>query len=311
MNERHCPKCKATLYSADHFFCSSCGEQLDKELVSPGESVVRTMALDEGDEKKVSFNKHVLPALTRVAEIINLKEILFVSFLLVLIGMPTYIWLKNINYVIPVLQGNISQQDIISNYVISTDIKIKSQNFGADSIADYIPENVEIYVEGQDLQFFTNLFSQYDGGFKEIFKDVVPFSDSHFGAYSKKDNEGNYYWTLLVFPDGGQFENIKIDNSKYPWLKIGRADKAIIISMHDEIKSVQDAKEKITRSLSLDPDFVRFTSEIPKSGKLLIYSSKSKTKDYILGFLKKDIPKEGKDILTLYKNYNYINVVIK
>ena len=310
MTHRICPKCKTTLGSYDHFFCSNCGEELKGELINPGNSIVQSLTLESASEKKLNVEEHLIPVLKNVFHILNLKDVALVIILFLVVGVPSIVWIGNLNnYVAEVPKNTNKVETIREGSLIKIDSDFKSHVFGSDFVEEYVPYDVDAYIEVNDFQKFSELFYLFDPGYEEILTTLAPRVDSHFAAFLITTNN-EPVWTIILFP----FEELRdsdaeIDFSKYSWLEVDQIDKALILTTGDTIKSVRNARLKIDKNLSMNPNFVRNKSQIAKNGKVMVITFNDAGKNYFRDIPKNNLPEDYVKLIETYNKATLKNLV--
>lgn len=311
MNDRTCPKCNAKLGSYDNYFCSECGTELPLDQQRQGASIVQVLTLESSEEKHNDTKGFVLPVLKKVAHIVNLKELLFIGILVLVVGIPSFVWLSNLNSFVPEKPKNqVAQKPKMVSLLKVTD-NFDSYVFGSNFVYEYIPADVDIFIEANDFSEFIRLFSMYDSGYEELLTALASIVDSHFAAYLKSYN-GEYVWTLIVFPYGDiSNEESSAFFQKFWWLKFYIQDKALVISTKDVSEEVKAAKNKTIKNLELNPKFASVKNELARNGKILVVTLTDNGKNYIENLVNSDkkIPTEFKPVLEMYNKSTYKNIV--
>jgi hypothetical protein len=315
MAQRYCPNCQVRLGSYDHFFCTNCGVEIPKDDVQPGQSIIRVITVEEKEVKKLDIKEHFFPAISKAIHILNLREIVIILILSLVIGIPVYYWLSNFSsYIIkPAPTRDVPVPPQAKSLVVDLDEDFKEHIFGSNTVWEYIPYEVSIYVEGHDFEAAGKLYGTFDEGYKEVFEFLTPYVDSHFAAYYK-EYSGEGVWTIVVFP----YDNLIDDNeffsetlSNFDWLKTKRVDDALVISTLDVFHEVEESRTKVTKNLSLNPEFAKYKADIPKSGKILFITFDQKARNYLFALDKSTMPETMDDIIGKYLQSEFDNVVFK
>lgn len=311
MNQRFCPNCKVRLGSNDHYFCHVCGAELPEELVIPGENNVRVMDVPERKHVFPNYKEKIQAVTKDVVHILNVKEIVMVLILGGLVGIPVYLWLNNFTSYVstPIVDETVTPKLEVKAPVVELNEEYQEHIFGSNTITDYVPYDVDLYIEGHDFPKMSKIFEEYDPGYTPLFEKLVPVVDPHFGAFLTKVEE-EYVWTLILFP----YEDLLDQNFDYgdiSWINTQRIDESLIVSTKVTFDLVRDAKMKITKNLAINPVYDKFIKESPKSGSLQIIAFTQGGRLALQQLLSQDIPQEMREVVTKYLETKSDNVVFK
>jgi hypothetical protein len=315
MAQRYCPNCQTKLGSYDHYFCTNCGVELPKDKSQPGESIIRVITVEEKEDSSPDFKRHIWPAITKVFHILNIREILIILILSLVIGIPVYYWLSNFSSFIvkPAPTRQIPEPALVQSSVVTLNEDLKEHIFGSNLVWEYIPYEVDIYVEGHDFEAAGRLYGTFDEGYKDLFEYLTPYVDSHFAAFYK-EYDGQMVWTIIVFPFDALIED---ENSfdetlkTFNWLQTKRIKDSLVISTGDVFNDVEEAKNKVRKNLSLNPEFAKYKEDIPKSGKILFITFDQNARNYLFSLEKDDMPEGMQEVLEKYLVAEFDNVVFK
>ncbi|OGC70191.1 hypothetical protein A2415_00780 [candidate division WWE3 bacterium RIFOXYC1_FULL_39_7] len=313
---RICPNCKNKLGVFDYYFCSNCGETLSVDQLNTDASFKKVINFVPPKRKGAEFVNNLKPVFQQVSHVINLKLILAVLLALIAIGFPTYVLIekfqlgKGLN-----LKRDVSDSiDLTgigaSQNSLKLSLNLKSHVFGTDKIAEYIPYDIDLYVEGQDLHKLGELLSESDPYYTDLVNSLQKDFGVHFAIFAK-ETEGQINWGLVLIPLDSTGE-VNLDISEYSWLKAARVEGAYVISNNETmLLSVNEAKAKISRNLQMHPKYILSKNALPKSGQFYILALTPKGKEFV-SQLDKSIkaPDLFRNVVNSYSKSNLDDVVV-
>jgi len=266
---RICPTCNVTLGSYDNYFCSNCGSVLPQEIVvtSPNLRAKVFVPSYSVGKSKFSLDFIYLPSSRKLA------AFLFVicAFLLASFGfIKFYPKLREIafsknNSAKPNLDSDAGKQK-----ALDLNIQLKSSLFGSDRMAEYIPSDVALYLETDDLKQFIDLYVNDSGLNKDLINKIAPLLGDHF-AFFVTQSKGEYDWNFIFVPrDARELDKrLKDINEKY-W-NFGMVEgKLVMTSNRKVIEDVRLAKNKISLNMSLSSFYVKEKQNLLPRGQVLI-----------------------------------------
>jgi len=308
---RICPKCKAKLGGYDRFFCTSCGEPLSADLVNRDWVFSRianfATSSKEKNESKSKFNFNGV--VDRLKIFMNVKSIVAAVF--------SVLFIINVFYFVQYRLGKdlFNDQDVAnkitgapieySKNVVEVPLNWEIDTFGIDNIMEFVPFDSDIVIEGNDLTKFGAAYSEIDSAYKNLAMFIDGRTEQHF-VFFAKDINGEYAWSLIYFPLNSDF-NISEDLvTKYAWLKFWKNDPIALVTTQESILSeVSDAKGKTTKNFTQRPIYASTRVTSPKNGKLSIYLTNQKAKNYFLTL--KILSKLPKDLQMVVESVSKTN----
>ena len=308
---RICPKCKVKLGGYDRFFCTSCGEPLPTDLVNRDWIFSRianfATSSKEKSESKSKFNFNSV--VDRLKIFVNVKSIVAAIFsVFFTVGFSYFIQYK--------LDKNLfNGQDVAnkitgapveySKNVVEVPLNWEVNTFGIDSIMEFVPFDSDIVIEGNDLTKFGAAYSEIDPVYKNLATFINGRAEQHF-VFFAKDINGEYAWSLIYFPLKPDFSISGDLVTKYTWLKFWKNDPIALVTTQESILSeVSDTKGKTVKNFTQRPIYASTHATSPKNGKLFIYLTNQKAKDYFLTL--KTLQKLPKDLQMVVESVGKTN----
>jgi hypothetical protein len=291
---RHCPNCDAVLKSGDHFFCTSCGTELPSNLIVADKSFHRVSHLRVPapvTSERRSMRDILVSVLRKVRErkdsLIALGLIIFlvvfsISMVLILKArserttlsstFPTSV-ATSASKPVAVDSGPTASSGTISSGSAS-EILLKS-----DAIAQYIPADVDIYIETTNRARVKHLLSETDARYSLLLNSLDPFITAHSGVIIT-NIEGTPVTSVVLFLYAEDFDATTIDLAGYEWLQLHREGLALLLSTDpDVIPAMLAAKEGLAKNMVKSAQYVTFMhADTVSSGDTLFYSSSPTTK---------------------------------
>ena len=266
---RICPACNINLGSYDNYFCSNCGNKLPQEMVSTNPDLRAKVFVPSYlvVKKKFSLDFIYLPSFKKsVAFVFIICVFLFSSFSFIKFypRLRQLAFGKN-NLVKPKINSDMGKQA-----PLDLDLELKSSLFGSDRIAEYVPEEVILYLEADDLKKFIELYARDSGLGKDLINKIAPLLGDHF-AFFVTLNEGEYDWNFIFIPKDEQKLSIELKNTDEKYWNFGIVEgKLVMASNKRVIEDVRLAKNKISLNMSLSTSYVKEKQNLLPKGQVLI-----------------------------------------
>jgi len=314
---RVCPKCNIKLGSNDYYFCSTCGEPLPENLSKPNDSVKQIIEfrLDQKVHKELFAN--FKPVFQKVSETLNLKGMAAAFFIGIIIVGIFLIAMFYLDRSSP--DSNDGRSDdkatspaIIKKATVDLDNVFKTHLFGADKIIEYIPSDVEVYIEAHDLPSFLDFFKVINPDYDSFSDQLKELAGEHFSIFIT-EKEGEFNWTIVTLNKAVLLENAgeEVKLEELEWLTIEEFEDVRIISTTTEsVQNVKEAKQGTCKNLALNPAYVAAKQSLPKSGQVFVMTFSEKGKTFIKALNNFDLPEEIKVMVDSYTNTNKDFVVI-
>jgi hypothetical protein len=292
---RICPKCKAKLGGYDSFFCTACGESLPSDLIRR-DGVFSRVATFSASQKDNTATEEVT---SRIKQLVNLKSIVgTLIFVLLIIGgvyASKFILGKELfttKEETPALESSSSVS--YSKNVVEVPLAWDFNTFNVGGILSYVPFNASIVIEGNDLEKFSAAYVQVDPTYKDLAEFIKGKSDQQFVFFATEINN-QYFWSLIYLPARADYNMDGDLVLKYAELKFWKNDPiALITSQESTLSEVSDAKGGLAKNFTQTPLYSTTKAATPKNGKVLVYLSSQKAKDYFKDLQK--LPNLPKDI---------------
>lgn len=195
MSVRVCPKCKSPVGEHDHYFCSSCGEKLPKELARSPKSVkMRTYKNVPTEAKKLG---------SAVREIIKNRTVIYTLGLLIFIVIVMVSLLKTGIVELIVNKVSPNQEAVVTNLPsvvkktkpeIVVEKNFITGTFGKYHFATLAPSETYYYFEGFDVNALSDYLAN-DEDLEPLFsKSEILLEDVFAGFYIVEEvveNEDN------------------------------------------------------------------------------------------------------------------------
>ncbi|OGC57487.1 hypothetical protein A3H26_01320 [candidate division WWE3 bacterium RIFCSPLOWO2_12_FULL_36_10] len=266
---RICPTCNTILGSYDNYFCSNCGSTLPQEIaVSSPNLRARVYAPSYLTGKnKFSFDFIHFPSFKKsIAFVFVVCAFLAVSFGFI----KFYPALMKIVSSKDHLKKPSLDSDLGKQKALDLDIQLKSSTFGSDKIAEYIPENVVLYLETDDLKKLIEIYAGGSGLNKELINNVAPLLGDHFAFFVTKD-KGEFDWNFIFAPRDAQESNKRLKDINERYWNFGIVEgKLVMTSNKKVIEDVRLAKNKISLNMSLNSSYVKEKQKLLPKGQVLI-----------------------------------------
>src|SRR3989339_847536 len=193
---RICPNCNSRLLDYEYFFCTSCGNPLPDNLVLKNRNFRHVFDFTPEISKKGVTPSHFAEVLLRAGQILNLQAVL-----LILVIMAAFVVIFNLlftkyglgNLIFPakaILKGNpLAVSKVVGKNSLDLGTNYQSHIFGADKIIEYVPSDIDLYLEANDLKALTNIFAYFKPEYKLLVEQMKGRYTSHFVVYGKSSGE--------------------------------------------------------------------------------------------------------------------------
>jgi hypothetical protein len=310
MTSRTCPNCNSRLGHFDSYFCSSCGAELPDDIsLSPtnhlrvvGVSVVDTNLKKVWDSLKQVFEQ--------VSNAVSIREVLLLIMFFVFLGLPVFLGIKKYGSELSLVgrKEEAPPVDHVEIGGIDVEENFKSNVFGANFVTEYIPSEIDVYLEAHDFQKFSFLVGVTDDEFLNLAKDLSTSMDSHFGLFLK-EYDGEMKWAFVLFPFETYYEET-VDFDEYERYYVGEVDNSLVVTNQEDILDlVESSKEGLTKNLDLNSNFVSYKASLPKSGQFLVVSLTEAGQEYLEDLQQLDLPDEFEVLLDRYLSQDSESIV--
>ena len=278
--KRICPKCNSVLGSFDHYFCSTCGNSLEGDVVQPVTFTRTTYFTVPSNSRTEFLNKAVEVVRGKVEVLLSSKNLVMglSALLLLVLAVGVIYYLVNQSNKEAVPSANPQNK---SEFTINLNIPAKSGLFGSDTIAENVPDDVELYIEGFDYDWISSLYLE-DGRFKEEFLGIFSrlFSD-HYALFAVRE-KGRWTWTAVFIPrDMGtitrELEEVSVPGAQFKLI----GDRFIVSTEEELFEDVEEARSKTDLNLPLTPEYVSSKAKLEKEGKILIIFFNDESKEVL------------------------------
>lgn len=314
---RICPNCKENLGSFDHYFCTSCGFILPIDIQQPDAKSVRIADFAREPKKLHELNPTFKAITQNIPELLNKKLFIMVGsalvLMLVFIGsfsrIQSILSLKN-QEVAPTKSAMNATPPVMSDLFAVTELNLDlvAGNFATSLYPQYLPFNVEIVIEGYDLDTFGKFFASINSQLAPLTDLLNGKTDGHFVLFATKPivieavpskepaqqqtqqadlqnkTESNdpsvtlqanpaLDWSLLFYPKDITFNIPPEVIGANPNLVFVKSDPVFLITSQKLIADqVIDAKGKVAKSLAQTPTYIKAVPFLGGSNKLFILS---------------------------------------
>jgi len=319
---RHCPSCNYLLSLYDRYFCSKCGIILPDNLIQVDDLDKKTITVAE-EEKTFSTKNNQILIGTKIHNILSGykrvigKKLLFISIGLIISSFLGYFVF---NYVVPLVEREVSRNISLSSregtnelntgvpegtdsqeikkdskYIIKSSISSPVMNFNENDYSKYLPYETDLIIKGSDLSIFK----------EQLLSKVKNFSDNFISGISDTSYSGEY--TFFLIQSGGVIypglvfnatrDNFSVNGLESTWVE---EETLVLTTNKDIIKTIEDNKKGLSKSLALNPIFTSAINQIPYEGKIQILALSKNGKGFIYNLLNEDI---GSDMSYVFNSY--------
>ncbi len=271
---RICPSCKSLLGYYDVYFCSSCGNPLPNELVKTDRKFTRAIKINR--EEKASVVSSI--------DWKKLKPLMSFFVITVFIGTLAFLGIKLMNSstifkaflsTAPMVAVNTPAAAIPSSTAntISVETDFNDGDFDHDDLRVYVPGNVDLYVEGNDLDKFANSLVAADLAL-----------DSKFLTFYEK-NKTQFKPSFIMFVK-------KLDNGyAYGFVVETSSPQPVVITNDLTISSsISDVSKGIEKSIKYNPIYAAAKSATPKAGQFFIVVTSKNGRAFLYNLIEQKIP---------------------
>lgn len=305
---RICPKCKENLAEYDHYFCSSCGSSLPKELFLKPDSI-RIKSYDvESTSKKILFSFKNLKNNKSIYVAALILFILVVLFGIYTTGIFDLLKFIGVDERFVELERMLEERNPESKTIKidSEELILEKGEFSKDKIASHFPDSVDFYFEAFDIKKLSEYFLQ-DEDLSNLFsRSEILFEKNFAGGYFEDYDA----WAFaFVFKDKGLVEIVLEDIDDDVWgFKI--VDGVLVMGHKDEIFSLfENVDSKVNTSLYQNPTYIKKTASLSESGSVKIIFMNDGNKDDISNY-QESLDDNMKNVLIKVLDSSYDEVVI-
>lgn len=315
--KRICPFCKSVLHKNSSFFCLSCGNVLPDELQLKEVSLRNVREMGEVESKLVSLSKSFKNIGKNIFDMVDTKIlaigvsigilITVCFYLLVRFTLPTF---TNLD-IDKVIDDNKKDESIVVSQtkpsnIINLEISLTSGILGQNKVTEYVPYDVDLYMEFTDFNSFEPYFNFMGGELFTLSESTKDKVKSFYSAFVLT-RDGNKHWTFIVFP----LEE-DLNAGSYSGLTTEKIGNSIVVSTNEVvIEEVKSAKSGTQKSLALNSSYVLTKNSLPVEGKVFIMFFNNNGKSELENILAKTTSDELKLIINKFKELNSNYIVIK
>lgn len=314
MSLRVCPNCQIMLGNYDHYFCTSCGATLPKELVD-NQTNLKIQKYDSSvSQTSTSFIEKI--GLSKLTKAFNKRTIIaFVILAISVIGLVQIEnriekFLKKSNFIQSPLKTaeESSPSAKAAKHVLNLHLPLKSSEISNVDINEYIPAEADLYVFGNNLGFLLSNLSQ-SSIYKELLSKLPASLDSSFVVFSLEKDKKRM-WALIT-KNQSDVENEILKSSLPSNLTYKVINNYLVVSSDVSIfDMMKNSKEKTLLNLALSPTYVKVKDFVPKEGQVEIIFMSDKGKEIFLGLKEKKIGDALKNIIDAVLKTGYNEVVV-
>jgi hypothetical protein len=304
--DRICPNCHVKLGSYDHYFCTACGTELPKELIST-QGVYKHVA-NFGVASPTASKKKTEPQ----APSVPVKDLVSVRKMgLTIIGLGVV--LMGIFYLAGPIQefvANRAKAPIAitdlpkmsatkkTKSMVSSPLGWEAGDFGADNLYAAVPYDADIVIEGHDLFNFASFYKSVDPAYSDLIDLTVDKVGKNFVFFAHRENEV-YHWTLVFVPLDNSLTLAPDTLKQYDWLKFWKSDPIAVFATHsDVIQSIQDAKTNVSKNFTHTTLYASSRQSIPPTEKMVIFVKNDAARQHLQTLLAiNGLPDEVKAII--------------
>src|SRR4030043_1715127 len=154
---RVCPKCGFYLRSFNHYFCSSCGSKLPAEIVIPDDSFVQVSYLREITKVHMGTKNIISNYISRIRNF-KAKKIVF---LFIFLAFGTLLILAKLGLEKVKVNINMKKASSTLTSIVNSNLN-KKDTLGSKAITDYVPYDVDVYIETTDYKSLGDLLLDID-----------------------------------------------------------------------------------------------------------------------------------------------------
>jgi hypothetical protein len=315
--KRICPFCKSVLHKNSSFFCSSCGNVLPDELQLKKVSLRNVREMNEAESRLVSLSKSFKGIGKNIFDMVDTKILAIGISLGILIAVCFYLLVR---FTLPtftnldidkITNGDEKEESIVvsttkPSNIISLETGIKSGIFGQNKVTEFVPYDVDLYMEFNDFSTFEPYFNFLGGELFTLSESIKDKVNPFYSAFLVT-RDGNKYWTFIIFPLEGD-----LNAGSYSGLTTDNIENFTVISTNEVvIEEVKATKLGTQKSLALNPSFVLIKNTLPVEGKILITTFNDSGKLELENILAKTTSDDIKLIINKFKELKSNFIVIK
>ncbi len=316
MSVRVCPKCKSILGNNEYYFCASCANPLDANLVRQPVITQITRYIPQSSGKSFfsgMISQQIQKHLGFILDNQDLKRslILIVAGISVLINI-VLIYRSNsqsvrINRII--MENNVAAVPNTLQFGYTWPSKI----FNTHSLLDFVPKDAELYIEGHSYKDFSNTYlnTTEEAVYLKLFNLLL---DDPFVIYALR-NEGNLEWgavTLLKETDGVDKKIIELLEGFEGSFKHKVIEDKLLMATNDAlIEQSESAGQKKETNLGLNQKYATAKAVLPREGHLLIMFFNDDIKKDLSNIVEKYGSDRAKQDLEIILSTGYNELVIQ
>ncbi|MFZ2664020.1 MAG: TFIIB-type zinc ribbon-containing protein [Patescibacteria group bacterium] len=316
--KRICPFCKSVLHGNNVCFCTSCGNVLPDNIQLKDISSRNVREMNDVESHSLNLSKFFKNALKNISSNLDTRILLtgigigilvtICFYLLVRFTLPSFTGL-NANETIEEVEKK--DKSLVSspntpNNILNLSTSLKSGIFGQGGVANYVPHDVDLYMEFNDFSSFEPFFNFLGGEIFTLYENIKENVRPFYCAFLAT-RDGKEYWSFIFFP---LKEDINVGS--YSGLVTKKVGSALVVSENDlMIEEVESSKSGTQKSLSLDPSYVLVKNNLPVEGKVFVIALNDANKLKVVNILAKTTSEELKLVITSFKELNSNFMVVK
>lgn len=300
---RICPNCKSNLDASNSYFCSFCGWKLPDELRTSPRFIRNTKRYIP--RKKASSLVNVLTDFRFKKAVIGLSLVGLAVFI-------AFIIFDNFDFLRGERTPSLKQSDerekkVLYKNTVQSSLEMTTESFNQFGSVTYVPDDASFYFEFSDISMFSKLFSFLNPSYLSLVRSFEDKVSPFFTAFISKQND-TYIWSFVFFPAEG-YGGI---SGEYEDLYIEKVEGVVVITPSEEIiTKVKFARTGISKSLSLNSNYISIKSSLPPEGKVFMLSLTGEGNNYVLGLKNSNISREFLEIVQGFEDSgsNYLVIL--
>jgi len=261
------------LKSNDYFFCSSCGKELPEDLVRTELPVKTRVYVPDSGKKKAAGGK------SPVKDLFNRKTVFGLLGVVVLFGL-TFFAITSGEPLIARFTKNGKGDDTTGAVspppspdeplILRLNLPLSSGQFGYGQLPEYVPGDVDVYVEVRDLDLFIQDYAAKDVLDSDLLNVADNVLEDYFAVFGV-GTSGPTKWTYIFTPKDTEIVRALIKDFEDEYWDLEMVSDKVILSTDEEVfQKIEDVRRGAIMNLTLNPLYVKETAKLPKIGKILV-----------------------------------------
>lgn len=313
MSARICPFCNRSLRPFEHYFCSTCGKSLPKEVICPLQLPV--MKRSRTESKKTVLK---LPSFLKT---LNKKKLIGLGFIavgilcVVLIAVNVVPKIPNIGFFntsnTKLIEDSLEVQTVkqdFSNKVVISQSDYKSGSFGLSEFAQMVPFDTDLYMEVTDIGWLTVNADFFD----ETLSDMLRGSAIPFCIFAYENEDGYVTWSFMFEeqPDIDLDALFDALPSEY-WSYKVISGKVVVSGVASVFDAVQKASDGLAKNYTMNSFYAKALASSEREGRALIIMSGYEGKKILNDLVQREEWGNLTPLLVQALNLGYNEVVIR